>query len=122
VITSNCIKCGKCCRVWSNLSITKEDISRWQNTDMMKYVVDNEVWFDPETKERLQVCPFLIDNTCSIHPGEDGEDGEDKRPSICRKYPMDKECLNDTLQKSIRLSNGNELNITVFKYKSGRHI
>jgi len=111
---SNCENCGKCCRTWLSLAVCNDDIIKWENTDVMKYVVDGKIWFDPETKEHLKVCPFLKDNKCSIYP----EDNEiDLRPRICGQYPMGKPCLNSTMNEPMDCGNGNVLNIGFFKRK-----
>ena len=109
---SKCIRCGKCCKTWTILTATKEDINKWKNSDMKDYVVNGKMWFDPKTKQRLRICPLLIDNKCSIYP----KNGEiDMRPNICSRYPMDKPCLNSTMEIPMDCGNGNKLNISFFK-------
>jgi uncharacterized protein len=88
-----CNQCGKCCIKYGggDLSATKEEIGLWElfNPKIYEYVKNNEIWFDPKTGLRLQVCPFLeiapkkeplAKNmyTCSIYLD---------RPEDCRHYP-----------------------------------
>ena len=88
-----CNQCGKCCIKYGggDLSATKEEIGLWElfNPEIYEYVKNNEIWFDPKTGSRLQVCPFLeiapkkeplAKNmyTCSIYLD---------RPEDCRHYP-----------------------------------
>ncbi|GAA61536.1 hypothetical protein P20652_3416 [Pseudoalteromonas sp. BSi20652] len=88
-----CNQCGKCCIKYGggDLSATKEEIDLWElfNPEIYEYVKNNEIWFDPKTGLRLQVCPFLeiapqkdpfAKNmyTCSIYLD---------RPEDCRHYP-----------------------------------
>ncbi|KHM46390.1 hypothetical protein PL71_12575 [Pseudoalteromonas distincta] len=88
-----CNQCGKCCIKYGggDLSATKEEIDLWElfNPEIYEYVKNNEIWFDPKTGSRLQVCPFLeiapkkeplAKNmyTCSIYLD---------RPEDCRHYP-----------------------------------
>ena len=94
----NCTQCGKCCTFPSfmlNMEAHGEDVLRWAKEgrkDILDYVVmakyDDakpvaELWFDPNTKERLPSCPFVKkqeNNTyhCSIY---------ETRPKICKGYP-----------------------------------
>jgi len=89
----DCNQCGKCCIKYGggDLSATKEEIDLWEifNPDIFKYVINNEIWFDPESGSRLTSCPFLdiaakknpLDPnmyTCSIYLD---------RPEDCRHYP-----------------------------------
>ncbi len=89
----DCNQCGKCCIKYGgeDLAATKEEIDLWEifNPDIFKYVINNEIWFDPETRQRLTSCPFLdiapkkspLDPnmyTCSIYLD---------RPEDCRHYP-----------------------------------
>lgn len=88
-----CNQCGKCCIKYGggDLSATKEEIGLWElfNPEIYEYVKNNEIWFDPKTGLRLQVCPFLEITpkkeplaknmyTCSIYLD---------RPEDCRHYP-----------------------------------
>lgn len=84
----DCNACGKCCIKYSNggLSATSQEIAQWQDEapQIADYVQNGEIWFDPDTKESLTICPFLqkIENsktyTCSIYFN---------RPDDCRFYP-----------------------------------
>ncbi|MFC4701137.1 YkgJ family cysteine cluster protein [Glaciecola siphonariae] len=108
-----CNQCGKCCIKYggADLSANPEEIALWElfNPDIYKYVNGTEIWYDPDTGERLSTCPFLaveqkgIDNsknargvnanagsaatvesqlkyTCTIY---------EDRPQDCRHYPTD---------------------------------
>lgn len=94
-----CKRCGKCCNeCFNTIKVTPEDIDRWEEqgrTDILKYqpieLIDIESYeseglidffFDPETGEPLDKCPFLeeIENgltRCTIHV---------TKPAFCRNY------------------------------------
>ncbi|GEA50965.1 hypothetical protein VIN01S_17690 [Vibrio inusitatus NBRC 102082] len=89
----DCNQCGKCCIKYGNgdLAATQEEIDLWEifNPDIFEYVKDGKIWFDPETREQLDRCPFLelvpkikVEEkdkyTCSIYQD---------RPEDCRLYP-----------------------------------
>ncbi|GAB7220022.1 YkgJ family cysteine cluster protein [Vibrio comitans] len=89
----DCNQCGKCCIKYGNgdLAATQEEIDLWElfNPDIFEYVKEGKIWFDPETREQLDRCPFLElvpkikaeeknKYTCSIYPD---------RPEDCRLYP-----------------------------------
>ena len=89
----DCNQCGKCCIKYGggDLSVTKDEIDLWEifNPNIFKFVKNNEIWFDPDSGTRLQMCPFLevvpkkhadTQNkyTCSIYLN---------RPEDCREYP-----------------------------------
>jgi len=79
---------------------------------MADYVVDGKIWFDPQTAEKLPVCPFLESNRCSIYP-EDGE--ADMRPEICGKCPGDKPCLQEQMQvPTTSRAGGLRMNVAAF--------
>ena len=108
----NCDGCGaKCCKLWStSISISQADLAKWEDTNMMDYLVDDKAWFDPETKVQLTACPFLLNNKCSIHP----KDSEiDMRPEVCGQYPMGKPCLDN--KTTVSCGDGYEIEFAVFK-------
>ncbi|EHH1183039.1 YkgJ family cysteine cluster protein [Vibrio vulnificus] len=89
----DCNQCGKCCIKYGDgdLAATQEEIDLWElfNPDIFEYVKDGKIWFDPETREQLNRCPFLevapktkaeerYKYTCSIYLD---------RPEDCRHYP-----------------------------------
>ncbi|NOH98711.1 YkgJ family cysteine cluster protein [Vibrio sp. 99-70-13A1] len=88
-----CNQCGKCCIKYGDgdLAATQEEIDLWElfNPDIFEFVKGNEIWFDPETGQRLTSCPFL-----GIEPKKD-ESAPNKytcsiyldRPEDCRHYP-----------------------------------
>ena len=89
----DCNQCGKCCIKYGDgdLAATKEEIDLWElfNPDIFEYVRGKEIWFDPESGERLKRCPFL-----QTMPKQD-PNAQDKytcsiyldRPEDCRHYP-----------------------------------
>lgn len=90
----DCNLCGKCCIKYGDgaLSATKDEIDMWElfQPHIFKYVRHGDIWFDPETSQKLTRCPFLevspdpqdtlqsTKYTCSIY---------DDRPQDCRHYP-----------------------------------
>ena len=118
----DCNQCGKCCIKYGgeDLSATKEEIDLWEifNPDIFKYVINNEIWFDPETGERLTSCPFLdiapkknsLDPnryTCSIYLD---------RPEDCRHYPsLIAEMIRDECEmiEIIDLANSKKAQVTL---------
>lgn len=89
----DCNQCGKCCIKYGggDLSATKEEIDLWEifNPEIFEFVKNDEIWFDPQSGERLKKCPFLGVApkksplspdlyTCSIYLD---------RPEDCRHYP-----------------------------------
>ncbi|GAD89833.1 hypothetical protein VHA01S_028_00320 [Vibrio halioticoli NBRC 102217] len=89
----DCNQCGKCCIKYGNgdLAATQQEIDLWElfNPDIFEYVKDGKIWFDPQTREQLERCPFL-ELVPKIRAGE-----KDKytcsiyldRPEDCRHYP-----------------------------------
>lgn len=83
-----CNACGKCCVKYSNgrLSASREDIDLWESfrPDISEYVVDGQIWFEPSTKELIELCPWLKKDPdsarylCDIYLD---------RPEDCRAYP-----------------------------------
>lgn len=88
VKNSECICCGKCCENFSgHLSTSKRDLERWRNEgrdDLLSRVNRlGWIWVDPETKEPLTKCPFIVKveeekAICAI---------QSTKPDICRDYP-----------------------------------
>ena len=89
----DCNQCGKCCIKYGggDLVATQQDIDQWEqsNPEIFAYVSNNEIWFDPDSGQRLTICPFLElapktnrhtrdKYTCSIYL---------HRPEDCRHYP-----------------------------------
>ena len=88
-----CNQCGKCCIKYggADLSVSKEEIAFWElfEPEIFAYVKEGKVWFDPDTGEPMEKCPFLevekpasansaIKYTCGIYLN---------RPEDCRHYP-----------------------------------
>lgn len=89
----DCNQCGKCCINYGGggLDVTQEEIDLWEifNPEIYRYVKNQEIWFDPDSGEKLSKCPFLElepknlphapdKYTCSIYFN---------RPEDCRLYP-----------------------------------
>lgn len=83
-----CNACGKCCIKYSNgqLAASTEDIQLWESfrPDVSEYVVNGEIWFEPNSKKLIELCPWLKKDTdsarylCDIYLD---------RPEDCRAYP-----------------------------------
>ncbi|WP_370978459.1 YkgJ family cysteine cluster protein [Agaribacterium sp. ZY112] len=89
-----CNQCGKCCIKYSNgrLSASEQDIAMWDllRPDIMDYVKDGLIWFDPNTGKELKRCPFLVaiePNTNSTSLSKYGCSIYHDRPEDCRLYP-----------------------------------
>lgn len=93
----SCLACGDCCREFSwHLRASPQDIERWREhgrDDLLARVNRlGWIWVDPQTKERLPLCPFLVETGpdtahCGIH---------EIKPDVCRAYPSEanfKMCL-----------------------------
>lgn len=88
-----CNQCGKCCIKYGNggLAATQEEIDLWElfNPDIYEYVHEGKIWFDPQTKQPLDRCPFL-----ELSPKQTPHDNDKficriyhDRPEDCRHYP-----------------------------------
>ena len=83
-----CNQCGKCCFKYGNggLSVSAQQIDYWENyrPEIYRYVVEANIWFDPDTGKQLARCPWLrkVPNqnkySCDIYHD---------RPDDCRYYP-----------------------------------
>ena len=83
-----CNACGKCCVKYSNgrLSASAEDIALWDSfrPDISEFVIDGQIWFEPSSKELIELCPWLKKDpdsaryVCDIYLD---------RPEDCRAYP-----------------------------------
>ncbi|MBL4671206.1 MAG: YkgJ family cysteine cluster protein [Arenicella sp.] len=84
-----CNACGKCCVKYSNgqLSASEQDIQLWDSfrPDITEFVSDDGlIWFDPSSKELIELCPWLKKDPdsarylCGIYLD---------RPEDCRAYP-----------------------------------
>lgn len=86
-----CNQCGKCCLKYgaNDLAASAADIRQWEQfrPDIARYVSAGKIWFDPETRQPLTVCPWLETGggvqgngySCSIYAD---------RPEDCRHYPV----------------------------------
>ena len=92
-----CNQCGKCCIKYSagGLSVSEEEIQNWElfNPTIRDYVLEGEIWFNPETKQPLKLCPWLRKDpikplySCDIYHD---------RPEDCWLYPTSiSEMIND---------------------------
>ena len=83
-----CNQCGKCCIKYSNggLSVSVAQIDYWENfrPEIHRYVVEGNIWIDPDTGKQIELCPWLRKvpdqnkYTCDIYYD---------RPDDCRYYP-----------------------------------
>ncbi len=88
-----CNQCGKCCTKYGggDLDVSTKEVEMWAlfNPEIYQYVQGNQIWFDPDTGNKLSDCPFL-----AIEPKKD-KNAKDKficniyldRPEDCRQYP-----------------------------------
>ncbi len=84
-----CNQCGKCCTKYSNggLSASQDEIEYWNvfRPDIAKYVVNGEIWMNPDTGKQIELCPWLMklpnENKyiCEIY---------NDRPNDCKYYPV----------------------------------
>lgn len=92
-----CTQCGRCCLLYADggLSATAEEIAAWREhrPDIARYVRDDEIWFDPDTGERLTACPFLLNESAAPVAHASGKSVYscaiyEHRPADCRYYPV----------------------------------
>lgn len=93
-LMKECNGCGKCCIKYGDgaLSASKEEIEMWAlfRPEIYQYVQNEQIWFDPKTKQQLSYCPFL-----EVVPSTVAANEEKKysckiyldRPEDCRFYP-----------------------------------
>jgi len=94
---AHCLCCGECCESFgSHLHASEHDKLRWQREgreDLLARVNRlGWIWVDPDTKESLDRCPFILatpgkQKICAI---------QETKPDICRDYPTlahGKRCL-----------------------------
>jgi len=85
----DCNQCGKCCIKYSDggLTASASEIELWEifRPNISLYVRNGELWFDPNTGQQIQRCPWLRKEpgqekyTCDIYYD---------RPEDCRHYPV----------------------------------
>lgn len=83
-----CNQCGKCCIKYGNggLSVSAVQIDYWENyrPEIHRYVVEGNIWIDPDTGKQIELCPWLRKEpnqnkyTCDIYYD---------RPDDCKYYP-----------------------------------
>ncbi|MDO6447523.1 YkgJ family cysteine cluster protein [Colwellia sp. 1_MG-2023] len=88
-----CNQCGKCCIKYGDggIEATVEEIDLWEifRPDIYQFVRDYKIWYEPNTQQPLNQCPFLeivstenttkqVKYTCGIY---------EDRPEDCRLYP-----------------------------------
>lgn len=83
-----CTQCGKCCINYSDggLTASQDDLDFWEadRPHIYQYVKNNELWFDPETGQQLNLCPFLLKSEANLYSCGIYHD----RPEDCRFYPV----------------------------------
>lgn len=89
----DCNSCGKCCVKYGGggLAASDADIEAWElfSPQLFRYVKRGEIWFDPNTGQAIDHCPWL-----SIQPSSRDSDKVlyqcdiyYDRPEDCRHYP-----------------------------------
>jgi Fe-S-cluster containining protein len=83
-----CACCGRCCESFGgHLTTSPHDLERWRREgrdDLLRRTNRlGWIWVDPQTKELLERCPFILKTDeqrsyCAI---------QDTKPDICRDYP-----------------------------------
>lgn len=94
---TGCLQCGQCCEEFGwHLVASSRDLERWRELgrdDLLSRTSQSGwIWVDPDTKARLDRCPFIDRSDpaqvrCAIH---------EVKPDICRDYPTlahSKRCL-----------------------------
>lgn len=94
---TSCQQCGQCCESFGNhLRASRHDLERWRALGRDDLIARANhlgwIWVDPETKQPVAPCPFIVRSDaehacCSIY---------EIRPDICRDYPTlahGKRCL-----------------------------
>ena len=87
--TQTCLACGECCKAFSwHLKVSPRDIERWRDLgreDIIAHVNLKRgwIWYDPETRDPLPLCPYLVQTApdkahCGIH---------EIKPDVCTDYP-----------------------------------
>lgn len=82
----SCNQCGKCCIKYADggLSAISSEIDWWEanRPEIYAYVRGGDIWVDPQTKQPLKHCPWLVNSEgkyiCQIYHD---------RPEDCRHYP-----------------------------------
>ena len=103
----SCKQCGSCCTnipgAFSH-TLDKKDVERWayhERDDILEWVVSMnygndyvvyECWFDPETGEEVDHCPWLSKSNngkyvCTIN---------DVKPNYCRDWPHNRDDAEST--------------------------
>lgn len=99
-----CLKCGKCCKNFgSNSSFSGLPLFEWEKEEFEKLAKEKgiclkisptNVIYDKKSKTYVNIsyfmenqpCPFLKENKCSIYQ---------KRPIVCRSFPLARNPLID---------------------------
>lgn len=89
-----CKSCGECCDKmgWGSLIASPRDLDRWEKEgrdDILDcaYLLPGmgaDLWFDPETGDELDYCPFwdkTAELQCKI---------QDTKPEICAEFKCEK--------------------------------
>lgn len=88
-----CSMCGKCClELGCELYMTAGDYRRWKHQgrdDILSYTYVapklggyGDLWFDPETEQELDRCPFLSE----IDSGKFACVIQETKPKVCREF------------------------------------
>ena len=102
-----CNACGKCCIKYGNgqLSASDQDLSVWNSMrpDIAAHTKKGSIWFDPDTGEQLEVCPWLrpVEGSSAYHC-----DIYYDRPEDCRVYPA---TVSDMIKDDCEMLESNDL-------------
>ncbi len=85
----DCNQCGKCCTKYANggLSASTTELEYWEvfRPDISEYVLNGDIWTNPNTGEKIEQCPWLRKSPnqekyfCDIY---------NDRPNDCKYYPV----------------------------------
>jgi Fe-S-cluster containining protein len=102
----SCTQCGKCCINYSDggLTASQDDLDFWESyrPDIYQYVNNDELWFDPKTKQQLSLCPFLKKTEQNLYTCDIYHD----RPEDCRFYPV---TIKQMIQDDCEMLESNDL-------------
>lgn len=121
-----CEKCGSCClQMRAMINICRKDVRRWVNqkywiilqycfgwnskclnllfeneekliAHLTDFIADCEMWFNPETKESIELCPFLRKRygrnefECMVHKS---------KPKLCQFYICDPKDMMEIIKR-----------------------
>ncbi len=83
-----CACCGRCCESFGgHLTTSPRDLERWEREKRIDLLNRTNrlgwIWVDPQTKELLDRCPFIV----KLDEQRYGCAIQETKPDICRDYP-----------------------------------